>query len=222
MKKIIFIFLLTLVFILFFFLFVFGQSLKRGEEGRLAIYFQGEKVGYEEYRWSKQGENYLLEVEGQLTKPVALVIEHLQIVLDAALIPQKFELTGTISGVHQEIFSELQEGKVTNRIRVAGQEQTLTHTIRRDAFLLPNPVFSPYLVLAKKFRCQLDSQSEPQEISIYVIPQVELKATIQAEANEPCGLVIQLGGTEVRLKTNPQGKLLSLSIPSQRLEVVPE
>lgn len=222
MKKIIFIFLLTLVFILFFFLFVLGRPLERGEEGRLAIYFQGEKVGYEEYRWSRLDGGYLLEVEGQLTKPVALVIEHLKIVLDTGFIPRRFELKGTISGVKQEIISELREGQVTNRIRVAGQEQTLTQKIRRDAFLLPNPVFSPYLVLTKKFHCQLDGQPEPQEISIYVIPQVELKATIQADANEPCSLVIQLGGTEVRLRTNPQGKLLSLSIPSQRLEVVPD
>jgi hypothetical protein len=149
-----------------------------------------------------------------------MVIEHLQIILDSSFIPQKFELRGTISGVRQEISSELRDGQVINLIRVAGQEQTLSQKIRRDALLLPNPIFSPYLVLAKKFRCRLSVKPEPQEISIYVIPQVELKATIQPEETDPCWLLIHLGSTEVRLKTNPQGELLSLTIPSQRLEVV--
>lgn len=220
MKKLLLILMLTIAFIILFFLFVLGQPLGERESSRLSIYFQGEQVGFEDFSWRQEGETYILEGEGRLTKPVPMTIERLRIVVDLAYIPQRFEFKGIVSGVEQEVESVLNEGEVTNRIKAAGQEQTLTQTIKRDSFLLPNPIFAPYLILAKKFRCQLPAQEDPQEISIYVIPQVEIQGTIQPDEADPCTLNIHVGSTEIRLTTNSHGELVSLSIPSQRLEVV--
>lgn len=100
-----------------------------------------------------------------------------------------------------------------------GQEQTMTENIRRDAFLLPNPIFSPYLVLARKFKCSLQ---EPAEISTYVIPQVEVPATIEPQESNPCSLLLKTGEIEVYLESSQEGKLKRLSLPSKNLEVVRE
>ncbi|HDJ23495.1 MAG TPA: hypothetical protein ENF17_06375 [Candidatus Aminicenantes bacterium] len=220
MKKLFLILMLTIAFVALFFIVVLGQPRGERENSGLLIYFQGEQVGFEDFSWRQEGETYVLEGEGRLTKPIPMSIERLRIVVDLAYIPQRFEFKGTISGVEQEVESVLNEGEVTNRIKAAGQEQTLTHTIKRDSFLLPNPIFAPYVILAKKYRCQLPNQEKPQEISIYVIPQVEIQGTIQPDETDPCILIIHLGPTEIRLTTNPQGELVSLSVPSQRLEVV--
>ena len=216
LKKILLIFLLLLLTLLFFFLFT-AFSLERKEEGSFSLYFMEEKVGYEEYTWQSNERGYLLEVSGRMTKPIALEIHTLSIRLDKSFIPLKYYFKGSVSGVSQEITSSIFEGEVENAILVAGQETKDTTKIRRDAFLLPNAIFSPYVVLTKKFRCQLQ---EKVELSAYIIPQLEVPFSLEPKEESPCLLIMNIGGIEIELETDEEGNLKSLHIPSQRLKVI--
>ena len=187
------------------------------ERGAYSIYFMDEKVGYEEYTWEEDENGYHLSVKGRMTKPADMEIEELEIYLDKNFIASSFYFKGSVNGVLQEVSSTVSDGDVENRIRVAGQESQSTVKIRRDAFLLPNPVFSPYLIVAKKFRCALE---EEIELAAYIIPQLENIFTLSPVEGVPCSLVMQLSGIRIELQTDEEGNLIALSIPAQRLEVL--
>lgn len=187
------------------------------ERGTLSIFFREEKVGYEDYVWTEEADGYLLQVTGRMTAPLALEVESLNIRLSRDFIPSGFSFKGSVNGVEQEIDSTIVEGVVTNKIKVAGQEMKSSLIIRRDAFLLPNPLFAPYQVITRKFRC---APLPPAEVGIYIIPQLEVVGQLERKAEAPCQLVLNMSGVEVTLTTDEQGRLNSLVIPAQHLRVV--
>jgi hypothetical protein len=175
-----------------------------------------EQVGYEEYSWDADDTGFTLTVRGKMTKPIAIEIDRLLIRLDRSFIPERYAFSGRVSGVVQDIQSYFSEGKAVNTKKVLGQAQTETVDVKRDCILLPNPVFSPYMVLAKKFRCSLE---KPTEISVYIIPQMEIPATIEPDQDLPCRFILRLGPTEIRLETDEEGVLDSMEISSQSLRI---
>ena len=216
LKKII-LFLILFLLIIFFFLVWSSFAHPNVERGLLSIYFMEEKVGYEEYSWEKTGEGYLLSVRGRLNKPTTMEIEKLILKLDSNFIAQYFYFKGSISGAEQEVVSDISEGEVENVLKVSGQERKTQVKIKRDAFLLPNPIFSTYLVLTKKIGCSLQ---EKVELSAYIIPQLETSFTLESQEDNPCQLIMKLGGVDILIETDNQGGLKSLSVPSQKLRVV--
>jgi hypothetical protein len=187
------------------------------EHGTLSIYFREEKVGYEDYTWTEKENGYTLQVTGRMTTPLALEVENLSLCLTRDFIPCGFSFKGSVNGVAQEVDSTVVEGVVTNIIKVAGQEMKSSLMIRRDAFLLPNPLFAPYQVITRKFRCAPPAQAE---VGIYIIPQLEITGQLESKADAPCQLVLTMSGVEVTLTSDEQGRLTSLVIPAQRLRVV--
>jgi len=112
--------------------------------------------------------------------------------------------------------SVINEGQVENVILVAGQEQKSTEKIKRDAFLLPNAVYSPYMVLTKKFNGNL---KERVELSAYIIPQFETAFALEPSEERPWRLLMDMSGSEIILDGDEEGRLLSLRIPLISLEV---
>ena len=215
-KHIIFSFLFFCSPVLFFCLQEEDVS-KTVETGQLSIYFMEEKVGFEEYEWQINEKGYVLESSGRMTKPFPLEISKLEIYLNKSFIPEKFLLRGSIRGREQYISSDISEGSVKNFIKISGQENRTEARIRRDSLLLPNAVFSPYLVVAKKYRCALQ---EKLDLSAYIIPQLEASITLEPKEDSPCHLIMNMHGIEIELETNERGEILSISIPSQRIRVV--
>jgi hypothetical protein len=189
------------------------------DSGTLAIYFMDEQVGYEDYSWTAVPEGYRLEVSGRMTKPLRLEVESMTLLLSPAFIPLRYSFRGSLNGMAQEVTSVFQEGRVRNTVRVAGQENVTEVPVRRDALILPNPLFSPYLVLAKKYDCRLEGKTE---VTVYIIPQVEIGGTLEGSAEAPCALTLTLAGVQVMLEMDPDHHLAGLSIPAQRLRVTVE
>ncbi len=194
-----------------------GNFARTTETGTLSIYFMQEQVGYEEYSWEEDDTGYTLTVRGRMTKPIAIEIERLVICLDKSFIPENYLFKGRVSGVIQDIQSVLKEGMVENTQMIAGQERTDRAEIKRDAFLLPNPMFSPYMVLTKKYLCHLQDTTN---ISAYIIPQMEVSATLEPKQDFPCHLLLHLGPTEIEIVTDEEGVLVGLDISSQSLKIV--
>lgn len=206
-------------------IFLFGLSIsapaiggqEESEEGIFDVFFMGEKVGYEEYIWESNEQEYLLTVRGRMTKPIPMKIEKLTIRLDKSFIPSQYYFKGSVSGVEQEVMSVINEGNVENIILVAGQEQKSEVKIRRDAFLLPNAVYSPYVVLTKRFPCTFQEETE---LSVYIIPQMETPVTVKPSEFNPCHFIIEITGSEIHVGTDEDGNLNSLEIPLKNLRVV--
>lgn len=194
-----------------------GVTPNAAETGTLAIYFMQEQVGYEEYSWEEDDWGFTLIVRGRMTKPVGIEIESLEIRLDKNFIPERYVFRGRVGGVAQDILSFFSEGKAIITRQVAGQERTETVDIKRDAVLLPNPIFSPYMVLTKKFRCGLQ---ETTPVTAYIIPQMEIPATLEPKQGSPCCLVMQLGPTQIDIEADEEGTLVVLDISSQNLRIL--
>ena len=210
-------FLILLLVMIFFFFALTPLSKQRIEKGVLSIYFMEEKVGYEEYSWERTSRGYLLSVRGRMTKPTTIEINKLTLEVDNNFIARHFYFSGSVGGVEQEVVSTISEGEVESLLRVAGQERKSKIKIRRDALLLPNPIFSTYLVLTKKFGCSLQ---ERIELSAYIIPQLETPFTLEPHEKNPCQLIMKLGGIDIEIEADNGGNLKSLVIPSQKLQVV--
>ncbi|MBN1221715.1 MAG: hypothetical protein JXB23_00605 [Candidatus Aminicenantes bacterium] len=193
-----------------------GKPVPSEDKGVFDIHFMGEKVGYEEYIWQTEGDGYVLTVRGRMTKPIPMVIDKISIRLDKSFIATQYFFEGSVSGVRQEVLSVVNEGQVESVILVAGQEQKTEIKIKRDAFLLPNAVYSPYLVLTKKFSCTL---LERMELSAYIIPQFETPFSIEPSEESPCRLIMEMGESETLLDTDEEGRLISLQIPLKSLQV---
>jgi hypothetical protein len=190
---------------------------EESEKGVFDVFFMGEKVGYEEYIWESNEREYLLTVRGRMTKPIPMVIEKLTIRLDKSFIASQYYFKGSVSGVEQEVLSVIDEGRVENVILVAGQEQKNEAKVRRDVLLLPNAVYSPYVVLTKRFPCTLQ---EKTELSGYIIPQVETNVTVEPSEFNPCHFILLMTGAEIHVGTDEDGHLNSLEIPLKNLRVV--
>ncbi|MBU1474453.1 MAG: hypothetical protein KJ768_06270 [Acidobacteria bacterium] len=186
------------------------------EEGIYSIYYGGEKVGYEEYVW-KAGKNaFVLEVKGRMDGPVPSSLEELTIRVDRNFIPVSYSFKGTIGGLSQQVDCTFQEGVVDLRMTVAGRSFRRSVRIQRDAFLLPNPFFSPYLIIAKKFGCRLQ---EKRDLFSYIVPQLEEGFSLESDEETPCLLFLMFKDTRIEMETNEDGTLLHLRIPSQNIKV---
>ena len=186
------------------------------ESGTLSVFFVGEKVGYEEYTWTEDASGYLLKASGRLTKPILLEMRSLTLRLNRDFIPLEYSFEGSLNGMDQKVTSAIKDGHVANTIVAGGQNISADVDVRRDALLLPNPIFSPYLILAKKYGCGLKDRVD---VSTYMIPQVEIAGTLQASSPDGCTLTLNLSGVEIILQTDAERRLLSLEIPSQNLKV---
>ncbi|NIM58249.1 MAG: hypothetical protein GTO16_04810 [Candidatus Aminicenantes bacterium] len=215
LKKTLVIFIFVFLLLLFFFVFA-AQYEEEAESGVLSIYFQDERVGYEEYTWQSDEVGYILSVKGRMTKPVDMEIHSLVLRLDKSFIPRQFNFKFSVAGIAQEISSVIVDGQVENTIHVSGQEQKSVVKIKRDAFLLPNPVFSCYMVLAKKYRCNL---LEPVELSAYIIPLFEVPLSLEFDEESPCSLTLEISGITMKMETDDDGSLKFLHSPAQKLKV---
>ncbi len=186
------------------------------ESGTLSVFFVGEKVGYEEYTWTEDASGYLLKATGRLTKPILLEMRSLTLRLNRDFIPLEYSFEGSLNGMDQKVTSVIKDGHAANMIVVGGQNISSDVDIRRDALILPNPIFSPYIVLAKKYGCELKDKAD---VSVYMIPQVEIAGTLEASPLDACALTLNLSGVEIVLQTDAERRLVSLTIPSQNLRV---
>jgi hypothetical protein len=214
-KQILVIFIFIFLLLLCFFVFA-AQYEEKVESGVLSIYFQDEKVGHEEYTWQSDEMGYLLSVKGRMTKPVDMEIYSLILRLDKSFIARQFNFKFSVGGVVQEISSLIVDGQVENTTHVSGQEYKSTVKIKRDAFLLPNPVFSCYMVIAKKFRCHLQ---EPVELSAYIIPLFEVPLSLEFDEESSCSMILEISGITMEMETDDEGSLKFLHSPAQKLKV---
>jgi hypothetical protein len=209
---------ISLFFVYILIFYSVGSALIKNdtEKGTLLIYFMEERVGYEEYTWEADERGYTLTVKGKLTKPIPMEIERLSIRVNRDFIPYQYIFRGSVSGFNQRLSCAITDGQVESTLMVAGHEQSSSIEIRRDAFLLPNPIFSPYIVLTKKYRCLLE---EKTDLSAYLVPELEIPFSLEPDAEDPCMLLMDMGGVEINLKTDGQGNLTFLQIPSRKLRV---
>ena len=209
--------IVVILFLVFTFLFCQEQEniSQSNSKKKLFLYFMGEEAGYEEYEWIEQADKFILSVKGEMNKPISLVTELMTIEVDKEFNPLRFYFKGKVRGVNQEIETTVTKGEVRNKIKAAGQTRELTSKISSDALILPNGIFSPYVVLAKKAK---NLGKEKMILPAYIVPQIEVTVIVEPDREIASLFHLNLAGVKIELLTDEQGFVKSLSIPSQSME----
>ncbi|NIM57693.1 MAG: alpha/beta fold hydrolase [Candidatus Aminicenantes bacterium] len=215
--------MLIIVILFLIFIFLFSQepesALQSEIKKKIFLYFIGEEAGFEEYEWIEQEDKFVLSTKGEMNKPISLITELMTIELDREFKPLRFYFKGSVRGVSQEIESTVADKEVKSRIKVGEQTSEMTSKISPDALLLPNGIFAPYVVLAKKVK---DSGKEKMTIPAYIVPQLEVSLSVVPDTENPHLFNLILAGVNIELLTDEQGYIESLSIPSQSIQVYKE
>jgi hypothetical protein len=189
------------------------------EKGKLLIYFMGEESGYEEYKWIKELDKFILLAKGEINKPINLITNQMIIEVNKEFKPLRFYFKGIVNQVNQEIETTVTQGEAKNKIKIGQQEREFIAKISQNAFFLPNGIFSPYVVVVKK---AISSIKETQTLPAYIVPQIEVKITIEPDRKKKNLFHLNLAGVKIEILANDKGKLNSLLIPSQSFKVYEE
>lgn len=213
--------ILILVILLLFFGFLFSQTPQNKTSAsspkKIFLYFMGEEAGYEEYEWLEQTDRYILSARGEMRKPISLIVEQMTLELDKEFKPLRFYLKGEVRGIVQEIETTISQGEVKNKILAGDQKRETTANISPDALILPNGIFAPYVILAKR---AMRLGQEKATFRAYVIPQLEVSASVEPDMANPLFFHLNLAGVKIELLTDKEGFLKSISIPSQGMEAL--
>jgi hypothetical protein len=194
-------------------------KVKISEKGKLLIYFMGEEAGFEEYEWIEGLHKFVLSAKGEMNKPISLITDEMTIEVDKEFKPIRFYFKGKVNGVSQEIETTVFKEEVKNKIKVGLQEREFTARISKNALFLPNGIFSPYVVVCKK---AISSIKAKQTLPAYIVPQMEVDIIIEPDKEKKNSFHLNLAGVKIEILTDGNGKLHSLLIPSQSIEVYEE
>ena len=217
-KKLILIIMIMILFLLFLVTTILPE-VKTSEKGKLLIYFMGEKAGFEEYEWIEELDKFILSAKGEINKPISLITDKMIIEVDKEFKPIRFYFKGKVNGVSQEIETTVFKEEVKNKIKVGQQKREFTARISRNAFFLPNGIFSPYIVVSKK---AISLIKEKQTLPAYIVPQLEVNMIVEPDKEKKNSFHLNLAGVKIDILTDENGKLYSLLIPSQSIEVYEE
>lgn len=211
--------IVILIVILFFiFTFLLPREPKKISQSdmkkKLFVYFMGEEAGYEEYEWTEMADRYVLSISGELKSPISLITEQLTIEVDKEFRPLRFYFKGTVRGVAQEINTMIAEGEAKSTIIAGERKAEMSPKISPDALILPNGIFSPYFLVAKKIK----GLAEKIEIPAFIVPQMEVTLSAEPDKENAHLFHLHLAGIKIELLTDEQGFVKSVSIPAQNIE----
>ncbi|UCC40903.1 MAG: alpha/beta fold hydrolase [Candidatus Aminicenantes bacterium] len=213
-KKIII--MMFIFFLVFTFLFPceLGKNAQPDKKKKLFLYFMEEEVGYEEYEWSELPDKYVLSVTGELRNPISLVTELMTIEVDKEFRPLRFYFKGTVQGTVQEIETTITQGEAKNKIMAGERKIEMSSKISPDALILPNSIFSPYFLVARRIK----GIKEKITIPAYVVPQTEVKLQAEPDKDNAQLFHLLLAGIKIELLTDERGFVKSISNPAQKFE----
>lgn len=142
-------------------------------KGVFRVFFGSQEAGQESYELVQTGEGFRLTASGKLSRPVEFETRNLLIQTDTRGRARKFEFKGSVRGIEQEVTAEISDRSAENRIRAAGQVVAKSDPVHVGTFLLPNLLFSPYVLVAHFLESGKEGHPEG-ELHAYVPPQAEI------------------------------------------------
>ena len=198
------------------------------------VFLRSQPIGREEVSVVRQADGWVIRGSSRLGPPIDITSRTAEVIYDTEWRPKSLLVDGIVRGQDVTIKTIFSGGQASNVISVQGTPQSKVDPVSADPVVLPNAFLGSYGALAMR----LQGMKAGAELKAYIAPQVEIavrlvgvsteridtpRATINASrfslifANPPPG-----GDLPVSVWTEPNGRLLRLSIPSQTLEMARE
>lgn len=202
-----------------------------GSEGtaEFTIFLKGRQVGIEQVRLARSGTTWIVTGAGALGTPQSATTRfEAKYTADWHPIDSRLEMT---QGTRQTVVGTSYGGTTAiNEITQNGTTTSKTDQISARSIILPNNVYAPYEALAAR----LATVEAGAELPVYVLPQLEINATVKAVTPEsiegPSGTVatrrydVSLqnpgGALEGAIVIDDRARLVRLDFPAVGLSVV--
>jgi pimeloyl-ACP methyl ester carboxylesterase len=195
------------------------------------VFVRGADAGTQEVTLFESADGWTLRGSGRLNPPLNLAIEYWEARYDRAWNP--IELTVNLAeGKNQfTVHTSVDGTTAASDVAQNGQNQRRSHTIARDAIMLPNLIFGAYEALAAR----LATASVGAQLQAFIAPQNVVPVSVARVTDETVQVpgrtitarrwTLRFGGPsgvlEVEVWTDGT-RLLRLDIPSQMLSVLRE
>jgi len=115
-------------------------------------------------------------------RSLSITIDSFTLITDAQHRPREAQVRAKVGPLEQEVRATFAEGKARSEITVGGTTTTKEDAVSPDAIVvLSNVPFFLYEVLAQRVDF---SRTEPQDVRVYVLPQIELPLTVRVKGRE--------------------------------------
>ena len=206
-----------------------AQGARPGEAG-YTLFLRGTPIGRETITVSNAASGTTITGIGSAGAPFNSVFDLVEYRYGAAGSPQSFELNGTLGGANVELRTTFANGTASTQGSQGGQSISATHQVSASTVVLAPGIFSGFAALAQR----LANAKGGDEFSAFLLPRVEVKATVVTVTSERIQIDTSLfpvrryelsfadpaGELLVYLTASPEGQLVRVSVPSQWLDFV--
>jgi hypothetical protein len=174
---------------------------------QLLIFVAGRQVGQEQVNVARTAGGWIISATGQLTVPNEVTTNRFEVKYDSDWQPQELQIRATAGGKPLTLSTSFGMTTAVNEITQDGNTNSKTDQISARTIVLPNNFFAAYEAMAAR----LANAQPGTELSLYIAPQMEIKAVVKVVSDEefktPAGIV-GLRKFEVVFQ-NPSGPLIA-------------
>ncbi len=189
--------------------------------GRYDIYFAGEKTGECRFEFRKHPLGYVLSSTATMTISGTQTISEARTYLDQGYHPKSYEVTITSPAGKQEVSAKFAQGKASLVGSFGVQQSEQEIDFPSNGYILDQHSFAHWWVLGKVINPKVGNFSYNIIIPQLMSAQKLTMKNIEEKFVEGENVTIfegTLGELDVGLMISDDGKVLSVSFPSQRLE----
>jgi uncharacterized protein len=195
-----------------------------------SVFLLGRPAGVENVTVAADATGTTIRSDSRFNPPLNITLRSSETRYSPDWTPISFTADGSFNGSESAIKATFQNGTATIQGVDSGNATTQTQPVSAQVVLLPNAVFSGYVVLARR----LATDRPGVELKAYVPTQSEFQIRVTTVANEQAQVGTTLfpvrryelifaqpsGDLAVTLTTTPQGDLVRVAIPAQSFEMV--
>ena len=201
-----------------------------GSRAEFLIFIAGRQVGQEQVNVARSGGNWIITSTGQLAAPADMIINRFEAKYAADWQPLELHIDATLGGKPLKLSTSFGMTNAINEITQGDTTNSKTDQISVRSIILPNNFFAAYEAMAAR----LADVKPGTELPVYVAPQTEITATVNAVTEErvksPAGIIVlrkfemtfqnPSGPLTASVTTDAGNRLARVDIPAAGLSVV--
>jgi pimeloyl-ACP methyl ester carboxylesterase len=194
------------------------------------VFLRGMPIGRENVSVRSDAGGLTVVTEGRVSAPADLVIRRAEFNYGPDWTPESFTLEATAGGEEIVLRTTVKEGIATTEGSQGSRKVSITHPVGTQSVLHANGIFGSYVALARR----LAATTAGSVLRLYVVPQAEIPLRVASISDERMQvgddfinvrryeLVISNPGGDLaaHLTTDSDGRLISVSIPGQSINVL--
>jgi alpha-beta hydrolase superfamily lysophospholipase len=207
-----------------------AQQTSRAPSSTFIVFLRGERIGSEDVAQTRSADGWTITSAGIVGPPLELVIREARVRYTADWKPIELRIDAALRG--EPLTTEILVSGTTaiTKFTQAGQSGERSGTIDPDALLLPSPFWGPFEALSQRLQSAAEGSTLPAfaggAFTIEVGPSsqenIQTAAQLIRARRTSAKMVASGVPLDIEVWSDPNGRLLRLSVPAQNIEVARE